>query len=98
MKLFEWFKKFKYRAVAVSKWTVRWVDNDGTQIPGDQDTGYWVMMENGFGKRKFKCVGAPTLLNVRSVPGTALWLFGSYPVFLLPMCNTCQIQKNRRRK
>lgn len=45
MKLFEWFKKFKYRAVAVSKWTVRWVDDDGTQIPGDQDTGYWVMME-----------------------------------------------------
>lgn len=69
MKLFGWFKKFKYRAVAVSKWTVRWVDDDGTQIPGDQDTGYWVMMENGFGKRKFKCVGAPTLLNVRSVPG-----------------------------
>lgn len=71
MKLFEWFKKFKYKAVAIVPWSIQWVDEGGLPIPGDKDTGYWIMMENGFGKRKYTCTNS-TRSALNRVPGYKL--------------------------
>ena len=71
MKLFEWFKKFKYKAVAIVPWSIPWVDEGGLPIPGDKDTGYWIMMENGFGKRKYTCTNS-TRSALNRVPGYKL--------------------------
>ncbi len=81
MKLFEWFKKFKYKAVAIVPWSIQWVDEGGLPIPGDKDTGYWIMMENGFGKRKYTCTNS-TRSALNRVPGYKLmvvWKMSGVP-------------------
>lgn len=81
MKLFAWFKKFKYKAVAILPWSIQWIDEAGLPIPGDKDSGYWIMMENGFGKRKFMCTNSTRSIPER-VPGYKLmvvWKMSGVP-------------------
>lgn len=81
MWLFNWWQKRKFHTVAYRRWSIEWLDNYGMKIPGDADTGFWILQENGYGERRFYTTNKPCSLS--RIPGYAqceLWVeTGIYP-------------------
>lgn len=80
MWLFNWWQKRKFHTVAYRRWSIEWIDEYGMKIPGDATVGFWILQENGYGKRRF-C----TTNNLAEYPasqGTLSASFGLKQVFI----------------
>lgn len=83
MRLFNWWQKRKFHTVAYRRWSIEWLDDNGMKIPGDADTGFWILQKNGYGKRRFYTTARPFGCKESRIPGYAqceLWVeTGIYP-------------------
>ncbi len=73
-----WFSRFRYRYVGTVEGKTDFIDRDGNPIPGGYARGYWLLTENGFGRRKAARSGEPGNSPHAKTAGAAVraWLAG----------------------